>query len=255
MRFPMLLALVGASLGAQGWAPGRRVLLDAHNCYPEKGLWADRLDRALAQGLPIAVEQDLLWHNGRSILSHDSNPSGGEPGMREYFFERVRPLVEGALRSGGRRRWPLIVLNLDFKSDEPQHHHVVWDLLGEYESWLTTAHKGGAGMERLDVRPILVLTGASDVQERTFHDAVPNGGKLRVFGAVPLRTGVTAATPAGEILSGAPSNYRRWWNNPWSIVETGGQVQAGDWTATDGRRLKALVRHGHRWDCGFASTP
>src|SRR5262245_11979438 len=40
---------------------GTRVLLDAHNAYVENGEWSDRLDRALATGLPIAIEQDLVW--------------------------------------------------------------------------------------------------------------------------------------------------------------------------------------------------
>ena len=43
-------------------APGGRVLLDAHNCYPYDGRFANRLDRALATGIPLAIEQDLAWY-------------------------------------------------------------------------------------------------------------------------------------------------------------------------------------------------
>ena len=107
--------------------PGTRVLLDAHNCYPYFEWWSDRIDRALTAGTPLAIEQDLLWaRNPRtgkmaSLLSHGAPATGAEPEMREYFFERVRPIVENALRDGNRGDWPLITLNLDLKSEEPEH--------------------------------------------------------------------------------------------------------------------------------------
>src|SRR6267378_2442229 len=41
--------------------PGTRVVMDAHNCYPYFEWWTDRIDRALAAGTPLAIEQDLLW--------------------------------------------------------------------------------------------------------------------------------------------------------------------------------------------------
>ena len=216
-----------------------RVLLDAHNCYPENGRFADRIERALQQGLPVAIEQDLAWFGGQSILTHEKKPTGAEPGMREYFFERIRPIVEKELASGDRRRWPVIVLNLDFKTDEPEHHRAVWQLLGEYEAWLTTAVKNGKSPgkpAKLDLKPVLALTGMNDVQEKTFYDAVPDGARLRVFGAVQ----------GGAAGVARASNYRRWSNNPWSVVETGGQEKAGDWNATDRARLRQLVKEAHK---------
>ena len=36
----------------------------------------------------------------------------------------------------------------------------------------------------LRIRPLLVLTGEADSQERDFYDLVPLGGSLLVFGAV-----------------------------------------------------------------------
>lgn len=213
------------------------VLLDAHNCYPENGRWADRIERALAQGLPIAIEQDLAWHNGRSVLSHEKQPSGKEPGMQEHFFERIRPLVEKELRSGDKSKWPVIVLNLDFKTDEPAHHHAVWKLLGKYEQWLTTARRTNTPSEAapLDRKPVLVLTGVSPVQQQTFHDAVPVGGKLLLFGAVE----------GGAAGTARATNYRRWSNNPWNVVEAGGQPKAGEWTPEDDARLRRLVNEAH----------
>src|SRR5256884_6190492 len=86
--------------------PGTRVLLDAHNCYPYYEWWFDRIDRALSTGAPLAIEQDLLWaknpRTGKmaSLLSHAAPATGAEPEMREYFFERVRPIMEKALHDG-----------------------------------------------------------------------------------------------------------------------------------------------------------
>ena len=97
---------------------------------------------------PSRIEQDLAWFCEppapcRSVLSHDPPFTGEEPTLRDYFFERIRPIVERALAAGDRRDWPIITLNLDFKSDEPEHHAAVWALLGEHEAWLTTAAAHG----------------------------------------------------------------------------------------------------------------
>jgi hypothetical protein len=246
--------------------PGTRVMLDAHNAYPYNGRFADRIDRAIATGLPVAIEQDLVWRPAadgkaaRSIVSHGEPYDGSEPSLREYFFERIRPIVEPALKAqpGTRTGWPLVVLNLDLKSNEPEHHRALWDLLGEYESWLTTAERtpDGSRAAPLDVKPVLVLTGESDAQAQAFHDAVPVGGRLRLFGAIALRPPETAGMTREESLAKfrealpdhplpRATNYRRWWNAPWAVVEAGGQAKAGDWTTHDDARLRALVRRAH----------
>jgi glycerophosphoryl diester phosphodiesterase len=49
------------------------------------------------------------------------------------------------------------------------------------------------------------------------------------------------ATPS-DVLPGRRTNYRRWWNNPWSVVEAGGPREAGDWTPADAHRLRRLVK-------------
>lgn len=245
--------------------PGRRVLLDAHNAYPYGGRWNDRLDRALSTGLPIAIEQDLVWHRdartGRawSIVSHRDPFTGDEPTLEEYFFERVRPLAEQALRDERRETWPLIVLNVDFKTDEPEHHAALWATLGRYESWLTTAPRTAnpAEIAALEPGPLLVLTGASDEQQRSFHDRVLPGATLRLFGAVHSRPALadsSARTPAAaeeqppDISPDQRTNYRRWWNVPWEAVEAGGQSQAGEWTPQDEARLRQLVSRAHAAD-------
>jgi hypothetical protein len=235
-----------------------RPLLDAHNCYPYDGKWADRIDRALANGSPVAIEQDIASYGGRAVVSHTDNVKGGEPLLRDYFFARVRPIVEKALAENDRAKWPLIVLHFDFKSNEAPLLHAVWDLLGEYEGWLTTAVKT-ADPKRLspfDAKPILAITEDSDAQEEVFFRQVPVGGKLRVFGSahtkiIPAQPKqehdhLLATLPPAELLSEQPTNYRRWWNSSWYAVEEGGQRKAGDWTRASDARLRALVDHAHQ---------
>src|SRR5436309_1890966 len=217
--------------------PGTRVLLDAHNCYPYYEWWFDRIDRALSVGTPLAIEQDLLWaKNPRtgamcSLVSHGAPATGLEPGLREYFFERVRPIAERALRDGNHGDWPLITLNLDLKSEEPEHLAAIWQLLSQYRDWLTTALRTSSieQTEVLEVRPILVLTGESDAQEAVFYDQIPMGAKLLVFGAVRTNAKHPSAPPEVLAPNGA-DNYHRWWNNSWRVVEPEGQSKAGEWT-------------------------
>ena len=178
--------------------------------------------------------------------------------MQEYFFERVRPIVERALRENRRSQWPLIVLHFDFKSNQAPLHRAVWDLLGEYQGWITTAIKSANPRELapFDPKPLLVLTEDNDAQEEVFFKQVPAGARLRLFGSAHTRDLSTsskqeqehlAATLAPEeLLSAPPTNYRRWWNSSWYTVEEGGQRKAGAWTADRERRLRALVDHAHQ---------
>jgi len=251
----LLVALFSlyADSGAPPQPPGSRSVVDAHNCYPYNGRWADRIERALSAGLPVAIEQDLAWYvdprtgAGRSVLSHEKQPTGSEPGMREYFFERIRPIIERALEQGNSGDWPLITLNLDFKTDEPQHHAAVWKLLGDYQGWLCTAVRSTDPHEvtPMHAGPVLVLTGEAASQERDFHDIVPPGGTLRVFGAVHTLGDDPSVEPR-RMISSPATNYRRWWNNPWGVVEKGGQTAARDWNDRSRRRLDALVKYAHQ---------
>ena len=45
--------LASGGLAQPGFGPGQRVLLDAHNAYPQNDRWSDRIDRALATGTPV----------------------------------------------------------------------------------------------------------------------------------------------------------------------------------------------------------
>jgi hypothetical protein len=257
-----------APLVRAAFEPGTRVLLDAHNCYPYNGRWADRIDRAISTGTPLAIEQDLVWFRdpvtgqGRSLVAHDEQGKpnlgldGSEPTMKQYFFERIRPLVEKALRENRREMWPIVTLNLDLKTEEPEHLAAIWALLTEYKAWLTTAPRTAmmTDVQPLTLGPVLVLTGESDEQRKAFFDAVPVGGTLLVFGAArprirqtgtPAQARVRAGEELPDITPGARTNYHRWWNNPWSVVELGGQRRAGAWTADDDARLRRLVRTAH----------
>jgi glycerophosphoryl diester phosphodiesterase len=249
-----VVALSSSAIGTQpstglGFGPGARVLLDAHNAYPDRGRFADRIEQALATGLPVAIEQDLAWCPGgdgvrMAVVSHESECHGGEPTLDAYFFARVAPLLERALASNDKADWPLITLNLDFKTNEPEHHQAVWQLLGRYERFLTSAVRGAdpAVVAPLTPGPLLVLTGSNDVQQQTFHDAVPTGSRLRVFGAIH---GVAPTDPDGIPRATPATNYRRWWNHPWRVAEPGGQRAAGAWTMEEDSRLRAIVLDAH----------
>jgi len=239
-------------------------VLDAHNCYPYDGRWNDRIQRALDSGYPVSIEQDLAWYvdpksgKGRVVVSHMPQPSGREPTLRVYFFEQVRPIVEKALAENERSEWPLIILHFDFKDTRPEILKAVWRLLGDYEPWLSTAVKTADPHELapIDRRPILVVTEDSDAQAKVFYDDVQVGGRLRLFGSAHSRrppTGDSAAqsahwqatVPPQQLLTTRATDYRRWWNNSWQVVEEGGQTRAGAWTRTDDRRLRSLVDYAH----------
>jgi hypothetical protein len=258
--------LAAAVPAAAQFEPGARVPLDAHNCYPYDGRWTDRIDRALATGTPLAIEQDLVWFRdpvtgvGRSLVAHDQpgkpalGLTGEEPTLEQYFFERIRPIVEQALRDNRRETWPIITLNLDFKTEEFEHLAAAWAVIAKYRSWLTTAPRaaGIGDVQPLTTGPVLVLTGESDAQRQVFHDSLAAGERLLIFGAArPHRQ--TSGAGASErstdtvpqIAAGTRTNYHRWWNNPWGVVEAGGQRKAGPWTAEDDQRLRRLVGSAH----------
>lgn len=215
-------------------------ILDAHNCYPYQCGWADRIDRARNSGFPVSIEQDLAWDrkipngSGRVVLSHPQHTTGSEPSLRDYFFERARPIVERSLAENDREHWPLIILHFDSKSGQAPLLDAVWKLLGEYETWITTAIKtaDSSRLSPLEARPILAITEDSDDQEKVFFQQIPVGAKLRLFGSAHTKSirgslreqlHLVATLPPEKLLSAPPTNYRRWWNNSWFVVREGGQ--------------------------------
>jgi hypothetical protein len=255
LRIAICILLLSAvvSVAAQKIpAPGSRTLMDAHNCYPYWEWWSDRIDRALSAGTPLAIEQDLAWYTNPvtgkswSVVTHGEPVTGREPTMEHYFFDRVRPIVEDALRNGNHGDWPLITLNLDFKDNKPEHIAAVLALLRKYQSWITSAPKSSAieAVQPLEPRPILVLTGEADAQQTVFYDQLQPGDPVLAFGAIHTEGKNPQATP--EVLDPVKANnYRRWWNNPWRVVEPSGQPQAGEWTPEKMARLRALADRAH----------
>lgn len=260
---PWLLAAGGSRTdhGPNGM-PGQRTLLDAHNAYPERGMWTDRLPRALATGTPLAIEQDLYWgHDDRGVpavvVAHDEDVLEGAPTLTAYFFETVRPLMEQAIREDRRDTWPLLVLNLDFKQDTAPLLDGVWTILEHHRAWLTTAMRSvdPSIVQPLRVGPMMVLIGSAPAERMRFHDAVPIGDQLLAFGAMsPVR--VVGRTKAARFRTAirmraeahiprAADNYARWVNFPWSVIEQGRQNQAGRWTSSDSTRLRAFVSRSH----------
>lgn len=261
------LALAGSAVAqesagrGQPFSPGARVVLDAHNCYPYDGKYKDRIDRALATGFPVSIEIDLAWRaepgKSRSVVSHETKTTGDEPGLDEYFFERVRPLVERALAQGDRGQWPILYLHFDFKSNEREHLAYVAGVLAKYKDWLSSSVRVAeeSKVQPMLLKPILAITETDGMQKRVFHDEVPAGERFYVFGSAPGESYVSkdaprerqlarmASAPPLEMLAAPAGNYRRWWNNSWAVVEEGGAARAGEWTSADQARLKALVEH------------
>ena len=139
----LLIVICGLSAIASGepraFTPGSRVLMDAHNCYPYGGKWETGWNALFKTGTPLAIEQDLFWytnprtHQSQSLVTH-GKPIQGRRADHARLLLRAHPSADGgSLKEGDHGDWPLITLNLDFKSDESAHHAEVWKLLQQYE--------------------------------------------------------------------------------------------------------------------------
>lgn len=251
-KLSIAILFTSASLLAQfDGMLANKPILDAHNCYPYEGKWADRIDRALSTGFPVSIEQDIAWYQGRVVVSHTPKTTGVEPLLADYFFARVRPLVEKALKENKPATWPIIILHFDFKDNQAPLLHAVWDVLGQYQDWITTAPKGADPQKLmpLDRKPLLVITEDSDAQEQVFFNELKPGDRLRLFGSAHTTQikdrHLIATAPPAQLLTEKPTNYRRWWNNSWYEVEEGGQPKAGEWTEASNTRLRSLVDYAH----------
>jgi hypothetical protein len=239
-----------------------RSLMDAHNAYPEEGRYRDRLARAAGTGLtPVVIEQDVAFdaRARASVVSHDTTLDGAEPTLQAHFFSYIKPLMEAALAAPANDRWPLLVLHLDFKTNEREHHRAVWDLLIAHQSWLTTAPLDGGGhvVSAFTPGPLLVLTENGTDQEKDFSEWAATAGRYLIFGTIPSpaipagiddteRARLLASMPPSQLIPAAATSYRRWVNFPWAVVEPGGQRQAGAWTIDDRSRLDQIVGYAHQ---------
>ena len=266
MKTIVVALLISTTAAAQSYLPGGRTLLDAHNCYPYDGEYADRIDRALATGLPVAIEQDLVWYDDpeagkhRAIVSHGPPITGEEPIIEDYFFERIRPIMEQAIADGNKADWPLVTLNVDYKNRDLEHIQDNYRVFSQYTDWLTWAEKTDTPdkAEPLQVGPLLILVGAGANPRKVFHDEIPDGGKVIAFGAVDKRPprmrgldeqgrwDATATSDLDKYLAKPASNYFRWWNDSWYLIESGGASRGEDWNEQDAARLNTIVKHAHK---------
>ncbi len=266
-----LVVSSGVLCAGDALAPGSGTMMSAHNCYPYGGLWADRMDRALAAGRPVAVEQDLCWvvdevtGVGRSVVAHNGPFRGDEPSLDDWFFGRVKEEVEAAIeRAQVDRRetatWPLVVLDLDIKDWDETHLRVIRSSLEAHAGWLTTAERGSTVTDVAPLRPgpVMVLIGGGELAMKIFHDEIPLGGELIAFGRCiveePSVQGLEKGAvdearvrfPAQSMVTEPADNFRRWWNSSWDVVEAGGPKNAGAWTDDEDRRLREICDHAHR---------
>ena len=267
-----LLVLAALCPAFAQFAPGKRTLVLAHNMYPEGDKYTDRLDRALASGMPLAIEIDLTWapnpKTGKPFSLVGDFPerrfnqiTGNEPVLETQFFEVVRPIVEKALKSNNKSNWPLIRLYLDIKNDPPEHLESIIGLLHKYQDWLTTAVKTSdpAHQSPLDLKPLMVILEDkdNDIKEEYFYNRVPVGGRILAFGSakvtMPAGQGMNAhqilqaraAMKPQELITEHATNYRRWWGVPWDAIEPGKKMEAGAWTSAKQDRLDDFVNYAH----------
>jgi hypothetical protein len=254
-------ALVAANQKTS-FVPGKRIEVLAHNAYPDHGKYGDRLDRVIAGGKPFAVEEDLAWIDGKSLLIHGArNVAQDDPTLDSYFFPRVRPLMEKALKEGNKGDWPIVTLYLDIKNDPVEHLEAISKTLDQYSDWLTTAAKPANDSEQAPLRPgpmmALVEDKQQDIKQDFFYDRVPVGGTIRVFGSVKKAGPPTKLSEQQEIdymhtlspeqvITSKANTYRRWIGLDWAIIEKGGEHQTGDLTSESEARLHKFVDYGHR---------
>ena len=111
----------------------------------------------------------------------------------------------------------------------------VWQVLGQHEDWLSTAVKTSdpSKLSPIERKPILVVTEEADEQQKVFYDALPVGGRLRLFGSAH-----THPTPKNMTKE--------------QLVALGGHRQSRRTSEREAHKLQALVeqllvRGGRRW--------
>jgi len=266
MMIAASLALATVAFAQHGpGTPGARSIMLAHNAYPDHGKYADRIDQAIASGHPFAVEEDLSWIDGKSLMIHGArNASGDDPSLETYFFPKVKPIIEKALKEGNKGNWPIITLYLDIKNDPPEHLAAIDKVLDNYDAWLTTAVKTDdiTKVSPLNVKPMMVLVEdkQNDINKQiAFYDQVPVGKRIRVFGSVPKldpnpgrklpkdqATDDQFLAGPDDLIIAKADNYHRWIGFDWAFIEKGGEPKAGVWADENEKRLRAFVDYGHK---------
>jgi hypothetical protein len=258
-------AAIAAKVHSSPFTPGARTLVLAHNAYPDEGKYGDRLDRAIAAGVPFVVEEDLVWVDGRSLLIHNPKlASADSPTLESYFFPKVAPVVEKAMKDGNKGNWPLITLYLDIKNDPVEHLEAISKVLDKHDAWFTKAVKTAdiSKQSPLELKPMMIILEdkENDIKQEFFYDRVPVGGKIRAFGSPtkfddnPAKLPKTAkAERFANMLKVSPEqlvtkradNYHRWFGTDWGFIELCGPAHGKDWNAASEARLRKFIDHGH----------
>jgi hypothetical protein len=261
----LVVSLAIAATNSSPVTPGARSLLLAHNAYPDEGKYGDRLDRTIAAGTPFVVEEDLVWVDNRSLLIHNPKFAGADsPTLESYFFPKVAPIIEKALKEGNKGDWPIITLYLDIKNDPVEHLEAISKVLDKHDGWLTKAVKNAdiAKQSPLELKPMMVILEDKqhDIKQEFFYDRVPVGGKIRAFGSAtkfddnPKQLPRTAkAERLADMLKVQPEqlltqhadNYHRWFGTDWNFIELCGPTHGSDWNPASEARLKKFVDYGH----------
>jgi hypothetical protein len=259
-----VMFVTGAS-NTSPFTPGTRTLMLAHNAYPDEGKYEDRLDRAIAAGVPFVVEEDLVWVNGKSLLIHNEKAASADsPTLESYFFPKVKPIMEKAMKEGNKGNWPLITLYLDIKNDPEEHLVEISKVLDKYDAWLTKAVKTAdpAKMSPIEYKPMMIILEdkQNDIKQAFFYDRVPVGAKFRAFGSAvkfddnPNKLSRTARAErfAGlvkiqpeQMLTKHADNWRRWFGTDWNFIELSGPSHGADWNPETEARVKHFVDYGH----------
>jgi len=260
------VVLTAAFAAGLTYAPATRTQILSHNAFPDHGKFGDRLDRTLAAGLPVAIEEDLAWVDGKSLLIHGAKALGSEdPKFESYVIPKIKPIMEKALKEGNKGNWPLITLYLDIKNDPPEHLEVINKLLDKYDAWLTKAEKTAdiTKQSPLELKPMMIFVEdkPDDIKQKFFYDNLPVGGKIRVFGS-PVKfdenpqklprerkeeaVAMMASRDPEQLVSQRADNYHRWFGVNWAFIEKGGQTKAGTWTKESESKMKKFVDYGHR---------
>ena len=184
---------------------------------------------------------DPATGKGRLSVTHADETTGKEPTLRDYFFERVRPIVEKALAENDRAHWPLIVVHFDFKSNQAPLLHARLGPAGRIPGL-----DHDRGEDRRSAPSFAIRTqaaagthGGCRTSRRRSSSTKCRWVRSCGCSARPTRRRFPRSRRPStsscwrhcrreELLPERPTNYRRWWNNSWHEVEEGGQREAGD---------------------------
>lgn len=215
--------------------------VSAHNCYPLDGRGNARLVEALKLGIDN-IEIDLGWDEAgkRLIVGHDDKPrpEATYPEFEAYLV----PALEAHWQSPRADKAPT-VLTIDWKTSQPAAVRHVKEFLDHHPDWFSTAPK--AEKSPLTVRRLTVCFTGSDAAKDLYDSMIEPGGTYRAFRDSVFTANAYHADVKSYALHPA-SAYHRFLTFHWANIERGGPPTAGDFTAEEAARLKALMAHAHQ---------